>query len=69
MRKNPNRGRRYKVQFKTRGMDVDGVYTAREFCIFLVDRYSLTESEVSAVFALEDSDAVENEQMTITRVL
>jgi hypothetical protein len=43
-------------------------YTLREFCVSVVDRYSLTETEICTVVTLQIGESFSNEDLTIKRV-
>ena len=43
-------------------------YTLRELCISVVDRYSLTDGELSNIVTLDFGEVFENEDMQVTRV-
>lgn len=43
-------------------------YTLRELCVSVVDRYSLSESEVCAIAALKPGESFRNEDMEVTRM-
>jgi hypothetical protein len=43
-------------------------YTIREFCVNVVDRYSLTETEICAIVTLQFSEDFTNNDMTIRRI-
>lgn len=43
-------------------------YTLREFCISIVDRYSLTETEVCTIVTLQRGESFKNEDLMITKV-
>lgn len=43
-------------------------YTLRELCISIVDRYSLTETEICAIVTLQLGETFTNEDMVIKKV-
>lgn len=43
-------------------------YTLREFCTSIVDRYSLTETEVCTIITLQSGESFKNEDLAITKV-
>lgn len=42
-------------------------YTLREFCVFLVERYSLTETELCTIATLQENETFNNEDMRVTK--
>ena len=59
---------KFKVRFKigTR-LGAVSIYTLREFCVCLVDRYSLTETELCTIFTMHPDEAFNNEDMQVTK--
>jgi hypothetical protein len=43
-------------------------YTLREFCTSIVDRYSLTETEVCTIVTLQSGESFKNEDLAITKI-
>lgn len=43
-------------------------YTLREFCVFVIDRFGLTEVEICTIVTLHPGEKFENEDMTVVRV-
>lgn len=43
-------------------------YTLRELCISIVDRYSLTETEICTIVTLQPGETFTNEDMVIKKV-
>ena len=43
-------------------------YTLRELCVSVVDRYSLTDGELSNIVTLDFGEVFENEDMQVSRV-
>lgn len=43
-------------------------YTLREFCISVVDRYSLTETEICTIVTLHTHEKFTNNDMQIERI-
>jgi hypothetical protein len=43
-------------------------YTLRELCISIVDRYSLTETEICTIVTLQPGETFINEDMAIKKV-
>jgi hypothetical protein len=60
---------RFSVRFKIGGrLGAASVYTLREFCVCIVDRYSLTETEVCHVVTLQPGEEFANEDVKIERL-
>lgn len=43
-------------------------YTLREFCVSIIDRYSLTETEICTIVTLQVGESFSNEDLTIKKV-
>ncbi|UOF79482.1 hypothetical protein [Caudoviricetes sp.] len=43
-------------------------YSLRDFCISVVDRYSLTETEVCTIVTLQSGETFTNEDMKVTKI-
>jgi hypothetical protein len=43
-------------------------YTLRELCISIVDRYSLTETEICTIVTLQPGETFTNEDMVIKKI-
>lgn len=43
-------------------------YTLRELCVSLVDRFSLTETEICTIVTLQFGESFSNEDMQVTKV-
>ena len=60
---------KFKVRFKIGNrLGKGSVYTLRDFCISIVDRYSLTETELCAIFTLHVGATFENEDLQVKRI-
>jgi len=60
---------KFKVRFKIGNrLGRWSIYTQKEICVSLVDRYSLTDDEINKIFALKQRGVFENEDMRIQRV-
>lgn len=44
------------------------MYTLRDFCIAIIDRYSLTENEVFSIVTLQVGDTFTNNDLLIKRL-
>lgn len=56
------------IRFKIGGrFGAGSVYTLREVCTHVVDRYSLTETEVCTVVTLQPGETFTNEDLEATR--
>lgn len=44
------------------------VYSIRELCISVVDRYSLKEHELATIFTLQVGESFQNGDLTIKRI-
>jgi hypothetical protein len=43
-------------------------YTLREFCLFIIERFGLTETEICTIVTLHPTETWKNEDMLIQRV-
>ena len=60
---------KFKVRFKIGNrLGKGSVYTLRDFCISIVDRYSLTETELCTIFTLRVGETFENEDLQVKRI-
>lgn len=60
---------KYSIQFKDKGRIAHADnFTLRDFCVQLVDSYSLTEDELEQVCRLEVGGSFENEDMLVKRI-
>ena len=59
---------RFSIRFKIGNrLGAASQYSLREFCVSVVDRYSLTEAEVLKVVSLKPGETFTNEDLTIKR--
>lgn len=60
---------RFSIRFKIGNrLGAASRYTLREFCISIVDRYSLTETEVCTIVTLQPGESFANEDLSITKL-
>jgi hypothetical protein len=60
---------KFKVRFRIGNrLGAASRYTLREFCVCLVDQYSLTEVELCTIFTLQIGEKFTNNDMQVTRV-
>ena len=60
---------KYSIQFKLKGcITYADNFTLRDFCVQLVDAYSITEDELEQVCRLEVGGRFENEDMLVMRI-
>ena len=60
---------KFKVRFKIENRFGKGsVYSFREICVSLIDRYSLTDDEIIGIFKLNKGDNFTNCDLSINRV-
>ena len=59
---------KYFIRFKIGNrLGAKSSYSLREFCVSVVERYSLTNAEVGAVVRLQPDETFENEDLHIVR--
>ncbi len=60
---------KFKIRFRINNRYGKGsVYSLKEFCIAIVDRYSLTEVELCTVVTLLEGEEFSNHDMKIKRI-
>ena len=59
---------KFRIRFRIGGrLGAASAYSLREFCVHLVERYSLTETELCTIFTLKPGESYNNEDMEVTR--
>jgi len=60
----------FKIRFRIgkNRLGAGSKYTLKEFCISIVDRYSLTETEVCTIATLQIGEVFKNENMEVQRL-
>ena len=60
---------RFVIRFKIRNrFGASSKYSLRDICVCLVDRYSLTETELATIVTLQVGEEFVNDDMLIRRV-
>lgn len=59
---------KFAVRFKIGGrLGAGSAYSLKEFCVYVVDRYALTETEVCTIVTLQPGERFANEDMEVVR--